>query len=66
MLLGGGIPIFLETDRNAHGLIGPIYREALDETAIREKIRTNPLVKDKEAWRARAPVPRRGHRAMHL
>jgi ornithine decarboxylase len=50
LLLGGGIPIFLETNRNAHGLIGPMYREALDETAIRERIRTNPLVKDPEAW----------------
>ena len=25
LFLGGGIPIFLETDRNAYGLIGPIY-----------------------------------------
>ena len=49
LFLGQGIPIFLETDRNAHGLIGPIYAEALDEAAIRDKIRRNPLVKDKEA-----------------
>jgi len=50
LLLGGGIPVFLETNRNAHGLIGPMYRDALDEAAIRERIRTNPLVKDPEAW----------------
>ncbi len=50
LLLGQGTPIFLETDRNAHGLIGPIDWEALDETAIREKIRNNPLVSDPEAW----------------
>jgi ornithine decarboxylase len=55
LLLGGGIPIFLETDRNAHGLIGPIYKEALDEATIRERIRTNPLVKDPEAWRRPRP-----------
>src|SRR5579863_7159304 len=55
LFLGGAIPIFLETDRNAHGLIGPIYHEALDETAIREKIRLNPLVEDKEAWRRERP-----------
>ena len=55
LLLGGGIPIFLETDRNAHGLIGPIYRDALDEAAIRERIRTNPLVKDPEAWQRPRP-----------
>jgi ornithine decarboxylase len=35
--LTGGIPIFIETDRNAYGLIGPIYVEALDETRIRKK-----------------------------
>ncbi len=55
LFLGNGIPIYLETDRNAHGLIGPIFHEALDEAAIREKIRTNPLVKDKEAWKRERP-----------
>jgi ornithine decarboxylase len=55
LLLGGGIPIFLETSRNAYGLIGPIYREALDERVIRERIRANPLVKDPEAWRRPRP-----------
>ncbi|MGQ3029029.1 MAG: Orn/Lys/Arg decarboxylase N-terminal domain-containing protein [Ferrovibrionaceae bacterium] len=50
LLLGQGTPIFLETDRNAHGLIGPIDWEALDEQKIREKIRNNPLVTDPEAW----------------
>jgi arginine/lysine/ornithine decarboxylase len=55
LFAGGGIPIFLETERNAYGLIGPIDRSALDETRIREKIRDNPLVKDKEAWRRDRP-----------
>lgn len=55
LFAGGGIPIFLETERNAYGLIGPIDRAALDETHIREKIRDNPLVKDKEAWRRERP-----------
>jgi ornithine decarboxylase len=55
LFLGGAIPVFLETDRNAYGLIGPIYHEALDESAIREKIRVNPLVEDKEAWRKERP-----------
>ncbi|OAN55935.1 amino acid decarboxylase [Paramagnetospirillum marisnigri] len=55
LLLGGGIPIFLETDRNAQGLIGPIYTEAFDEDAIRAKIRDNPLVKDPEAWQRPRP-----------
>ena len=55
LLLAGGIPIFLPTDRNAHGLIGPIHAEAFDETAIREAIRANPLVKDPDAWRRERP-----------
>ena len=33
LFIGGGIPIYLATDRNAYGLIGPMAREALDETA---------------------------------
>ena len=55
LTLAGGIPIFLETDRNPYGLIGPIYPEAFDEKRIREKIRCNPLVKDPEAWRRERP-----------
>jgi ornithine decarboxylase len=55
LFMGGAIPIFLETDRNAHGLIGPIYHEALDETRIREKIRCHPLVADKDAWQRERP-----------
>src|SRR3974377_1187687 len=50
LLISGGIPIYLETDRNCYGLIGPIYSEALDEAAIREKIRRNPHVTDPNAW----------------
>ncbi len=55
LLIAGGIPVYLETDRNAYGLIGPIYSEALDEAAIREKIRCHPLVADPAAWRRPRP-----------
>ena len=55
LFLGQGIPIYLETDRNAHGLIGPIFNEAFDETRLREKIRCHPLVADKDAWRRERP-----------
>jgi ornithine decarboxylase len=55
LFIGGAIPIFLETDRNAHGLIGPIYYEALDETGIRNKIRDHPLIADKGAWQRERP-----------
>lgn len=49
LILGGAIPVFLETDRNAHGLIGPMYATALNEAALRDAIRRNPLVTDKAA-----------------
>ena len=55
LLICGGVPIFLSTERNAHGLIGPIAADAFDETAIREAIRANPLVKDPEAWKRERP-----------
>ncbi|MCI4678052.1 amino acid decarboxylase [Rhodoblastus acidophilus] len=55
LMLAGGAPIYLETDRNAFGLIGPIDYEALDEKKIREKIRNSPLVVDKEAWKKERP-----------
>ncbi len=49
------MPVYLPTDRNAYGMIGPIDYEALDETRIREAIRANPLVDDPEAWRRERP-----------
>jgi ornithine decarboxylase len=55
LLLGGGIPVYLPTNRNAHGLIGPIDFTALDEAQIRESIRRNPLVKDPHAWQRERP-----------
>lgn len=50
LLIGGGIPIFLPTDRNAFGLIGPIQSECFDEQRLRENIKGNPLVTNKQAW----------------
>ncbi|WP_291688589.1 Orn/Lys/Arg decarboxylase N-terminal domain-containing protein [Bradyrhizobium sp.] len=55
LFIGGAIPVFLETDRNAYGLIGPIFHQAFDEARIREKIRRHPLIADKEAWRRERP-----------
>jgi ornithine decarboxylase len=55
LFLGGAVPIFIETARNAHGLIGPMRLEALQEDRLREAIRRNPLVKDAEAWRRPRP-----------
>jgi ornithine decarboxylase len=55
LIMSRGTPIFLETDRNCYGLIGPIDYEAFDETKIREKIRNHPLVADKDAWKKPRP-----------
>ncbi|AKJ70353.2 amino acid decarboxylase [Pandoraea thiooxydans] len=55
LLLGGGIPIYLPTARNPHGLIGPIDFDALDEQRIRDSIRNNPLVKDPHHWERKRP-----------
>ncbi|HZZ60064.1 MAG TPA: Orn/Lys/Arg decarboxylase N-terminal domain-containing protein [Roseiarcus sp.] len=55
LLMAGGIPIYLSTDRNAYGLIGPVRPEEFDEKSIRERIRANPLVKDKDAWKRERP-----------
>ena len=55
LLLGGGIPVYLPTDRNAYGMIGPIDYAALNEERIREAIRANPLVEDPEHWQRKRP-----------
>ena len=55
LLMAGGIPVYLSTDRNAYGLIGPIRPGDFAEKTIRERIRANPLVKDKDAWRRERP-----------
>ena len=55
LMRAGGIPVYVPTVRNAWGLIGPMRLDALDEKALRERIRSHPLVKDKEAWRRPRP-----------
>ena len=55
LMIAGGIPVYIPTVRNAWGLIGPMRWDALDETALRERIRSHPLVKDAEAWRKPRP-----------
>ncbi len=55
LMISGGIPVYVPTRRNAYGLIGPMDFAALDEDALRERIRTHPLVKDPEAWKKPRP-----------
>jgi ornithine decarboxylase/arginine decarboxylase len=55
LMMGGGIPVYLPTVRNAWGLIGPMRWDAMDEAALRDRIRSHPLIKDKEIWRKPRP-----------
>ena len=55
LVLAGGIPVYLPTDRNPQGMVGPIHADALDEERIRAAIRANPLVTDPDRWQAERP-----------
>ena len=55
LFLAGATPIFIETARNPHGLIGPMNLDALEETSLRAAIHAHPLVRDKDAWRKKRP-----------
>lgn len=55
LFLAGATPIYLDTNRNQYGMIGPINWSALEETELRNRIKNNPLVKDKNAWKKERP-----------
>jgi ornithine decarboxylase len=55
LVQAGAIPIFLPTSRNAFGMIGAVDWDAWDEEFLREQIRANPLVKDRERSRSDRP-----------
>jgi len=54
LVQAGGVPLFLPTARNGFGMIGAVDWDAWDEAALRERIRSHPLVEDKR----RADLPR--------
>src|SRR5215470_5213260 len=55
LVQAGAIPVFLPTARNGFGMIGPVDWDAWDEKALRERIRTHPLVKDERRYKAERP-----------
>ena len=55
LMMGGGIPVYLNPTRDANGIIGPVDFRFLDEDYIRAQIRANPLVTDPEAWQRDRP-----------
>ncbi|WP_082562747.1 MULTISPECIES: ornithine decarboxylase [unclassified Rhizobium] len=56
LFVAGAIPIYLETDRNGFGMVGPIDWTAFDEDAIREKIRNHPRLQGTDAWKKERPI----------
>ncbi len=55
LIQAGAIPIFLPTSRNPFGMIGAVDWDAWNESYLRERIRTNPLVEDPERFTAARP-----------
>jgi arginine/lysine/ornithine decarboxylase len=55
LVKAGATPIFLPTARNSFGMIGAVDWDAWDEKSLREQIRTNPMVKDPDLYKAERP-----------
>jgi arginine decarboxylase len=43
LALTGGIPVFLQANRNRYGVIGPIHPDQMKPESIKERIAANPL-----------------------
>jgi ornithine decarboxylase len=56
LLIANAIPIYLETDRNSFGMVGPIDWSALDERSIRDKIKAHPRLAGTDAWKKERPI----------
>jgi ornithine decarboxylase len=56
LFIAGAIPIYLETDRNGFGMVGPIDWSAFDEKNIREKLKNHPRLKGTDAWKRERPI----------
>jgi ornithine decarboxylase len=56
LVLANAIPIYLETDRNSFGMVGPIDWSALDEASIRAKIKAHPRLAGSDAWKKERPI----------
>lgn len=47
LTMTGAIPVYFIPTRNAYGIIGGIHQDSFNEKKIREAIRKNPLIKNK-------------------
>jgi arginine decarboxylase len=51
LALTGGIPVFLQANRNRYGVIGPIHPDQMRPEAIAARIAANPLAKNARSQR---------------
>jgi ornithine decarboxylase len=56
LILANAIPIYLETDRNAFGMVGPVDWCALEEDTIRARIKAHPRLAGTDAWKKERPI----------
>ena len=56
LIMANAIPIYLETDRNGFGMVGPIDWCALEEGTIRARIREHPRLAGTDAWKKERPI----------
>ena len=56
LVFAGAIPVYLEADRNAFGMVGPIDWSAFDEKNIRQKLKDHPRLKGTDAWKKERPI----------
>jgi ornithine decarboxylase len=56
LLMANAVPIYLETDRNGFGMVGPVDWCALDESTIRARLRAHPRLAGTDAWKKERPI----------
>lgn len=56
LILANAIPIYLETDRNGFGMVGPVDWCALEEGTIRARLRDHPRLAGTDVWQKERPI----------
>jgi ornithine decarboxylase len=56
LIMANAVPIYLETDRNAFGMVGPIDWSALEEDSIRARIKAHPRLAGTDTWSKERPI----------
>ena len=56
IIMTGAIPVFMKPTRNHFGIIGPIPQSEFEQSAIKAKIKANPLLADVDADKVKPRV----------